>query len=405
MDAELLFRGFLGQRVHLGVSGSIAAYKALDLVRGLLRLNVSVSATLTESATRFVTPLSFEALGADPVYGGMFEPGQHPYAHLGPGQSSDLMAVVPATANTLARLAHGLADDMLSCQALAHPGPLLVAPAMNPNMWQAPPTKENVERLRQRGVDVVFPCSGMVACGDEGNGRMAPVSSILARIAFLLSPKDLVGRKVLLTLGPTREPFDAVRFWSNPSTGRMGACLAVAAWLRGADVHVVAGPCDIDLPEGITRTDVTTAREMHDAALELWPDMDVACCTAAVADFRPEPFGAGKMKKDKIAQAGLSVCFETNPDILCELGQNKSDHQLLIGFAAETDDLEGNARAKLVRKHLDIIVANPIGCQGAGFACVTNRVLVLDRNGRLEEWPELDKTEVAWRIWDHLLSV
>ncbi|WP_022662014.1 bifunctional phosphopantothenoylcysteine decarboxylase/phosphopantothenate--cysteine ligase CoaBC [Paucidesulfovibrio longus] len=405
MDTDLLFRGYLGKRVHLGVTGSVAAYKAIDLVRGLLDCNVSVSATLTDAAAKFVTPLSFAALGADPVYGAMFADGDDPYAHLGPGRAADVLAVAPCTANSLAKFACGLADDMLSCQVLAHAGPLLLAPAMNPAMWEAPATKENVARLRDRGVELVFPGSGKVACGDVGNGRLAPVAAILGHVCRLLSPQDLSGVRVLLTLGPTREKFDAVRFWSNPSTGRMGACLATAAWLRGAQVHVVAGPCSLQLPDGVARTDVTSAREMHAAVSDLWPDMDIACCTAAVADFRPRPFGETKMKKDVIGEGGLTVAFDSNPDILAGLGASKRRDQRLIGFAAETDDLRANAAAKLERKNLDLIVANPVNAHGSGFGSRTNSVLVLDRTGRREEWPSLDKSEVAWRIWDHLAEI
>jgi phosphopantothenoylcysteine decarboxylase/phosphopantothenate--cysteine ligase len=249
---------------------------------------------------------------------------------------------------------------------------------MNPAMWEAPATKENVARLRERGAELVFPGSGIVACGDVGNGRLAPVAAILGHVCRLLSPQDLSGVRVLLTLGPTREKFDAVRFWSNPSTGRMGACLATAAWLRGAEVHVVAGPCALQLPDGVARTDVTSAREMH---------------------------GETKMKKDAIGEEGFTVAFDSNPDILAGLGASKRHDQRLIGFAAETDDLRANAMAKLERKNLDLIVANPVNAPGSGFGSRTNSVLVLDRTGRREEWPSLDKSEVAWRIWDHLAEI
>ncbi|MGE4290957.1 MAG: bifunctional phosphopantothenoylcysteine decarboxylase/phosphopantothenate--cysteine ligase CoaBC [Desulfovibrio sp.] len=405
MDTDLLFRGYLGKRVHLGVTGSVAAYKAIDLVRGLLDCNVTISATLTAAASRFITPLSFSALGADPVYGAMFSAGEDPYAHLGPGRACDLLAVVPCTANSMAKFACGIADDMLSCQVLAHRGPLLLAPAMNPAMWEAPVTRDNLERLRHRGVEIVSPGSGLVACGDVGNGRLAPVAAILAHALRLLSPQDLAGRKILLTLGPTREQFDAVRFWSNPSTGRMGASLAVTAWSRGADVTVVAGPCGFALPDDIQRIDVTSALEMHAAAADLWPGMDVACCTAAVADFRPRPFGTGKMKKNAVGTGGLNIAFDANPDILAGLGANKRSDQKLIGFAAETEDLRAQAQAKLERKNLDMIVANAVNAPDSGFASRTNRVLVVDRGGRMEEWPQLEKSEVAWRIWDHLVAI
>lgn len=405
MDTGLLFNGYLGKRAHLGVCGSVAAYKAIELARGLQECNVAVSATLTRAATRFVAPLTFTALGVDPVWGDMFQDDADPYAHLAPGRTCHVLAVVPASANILAKMAHGLADDMLSCQLLAHFGPVLVAPAMNPAMWEAPATRDNVDRLRERGVELVFPDSGKVACGDTGNGRLAPVGAILGHVCRLLSPQDMAGLRVLLTLGPTREKFDPVRFWSNPSTGRMGASLATAAWLRGAEVTVVAGPCSQDLPSGVRRIDVSSAREMDAACRDLWPSMDVACCTAAVADFRPVAFGDAKMKKDAVGPDGLVVHFEQNPDILAGLGAAKRPDQRLIGFAAESHDLDANARGKLERKNLDMIVANPVNVPGAGFAAGTNQVHVYDCRGGRESWPLLAKTEVAWRIWDHLAAI
>ncbi|SKA91024.1 Phosphopantothenate-cysteine ligase [Paucidesulfovibrio gracilis DSM 16080] len=405
MDTALLFKGLLGRRAHLGVCGSVAAYKAVELLRGLQECHIAVSATLTRSAAQFITPLTFASLGADPVFGELFQTGDAPYAHLAPGRTSHVLAVVPATANILAKMANGIADDMLSCQALSHSGPVLVAPAMNPAMWEAPATKENVDRLRSRGVEVVLPASGKVACGDEGNGRLAPVSAILAHICRAISPDDLSGQRVLVTLGPTRERFDPVRFWSNPSTGRMGAALATAAWLRGAEVTVVAGPCSVALPPGVRRVDVQTALEMDSACRDLWPSMDVGCCTAAVADFRPIAFGDAKMKKDALGASGLVVSFDENPDILAGLGTLKRPDQRLIGFAAESHDLAANAQGKMQRKHLDMIVANLVNVPGSGFASGTNQVRVFDRCGGDESWPQLDKTEVAWRIWDHLAAI
>ena len=399
MDGPLSFTGFLGSRVHLGVTGSIAAYKALDLLRLLLGAGCSVSATLTASAQRFVTPLSFRSLGADPVYAGMFEEGESPFGHLGPGKTAQAMVIAPASANTLARLANGLADDMLSCQALAFPGPLVLAPAMNPAMWAAPATRENWARLLARGVIGVEPEAGPVACGDQGKGRLAALPEIHAAVLRALSPQDLAGKRVLVTLGPTRESWDPVRFWSNASSGLMGACLAVAAWLRGAEVTAVAGPVDLELPRGIRRVDVTTAAQMHAACLDLWPDMDIGCLTAAVSDFRPEPFGDKKFKKDK-AKDGLSVQFLANPDILKDLGSRKKKGQTLIGFAAETSDLAPQAKAKLKAKNLDLVVANRVDRPDSGFGGPLNTVCVLDRQGRLEHWPALPKTEVAWRVWD-----
>ena len=402
MQAHYRFAGFMGKRVHLGVTGSIAAYKALDLLRPLQEAGCIVSATLTDSAARFVTPLSFEALGASPVYTAMFGgEGETAFGHLEPGQEADVMAIVPATASTMARLAFGLADDMLSCQALAFAGPKIVAPAMNPRMWDAPATRRNWDMLGELGYIRVTPESGRVACGDTGSGRLAPVDDIFIAILRAVSPQDLAGKKVLVTLGPTREQWDAVRFWSNPSSGLMGACMAMAAHLRGAEVTVVAGPTALTFPGGIEVVPVTTAREMFDAATGLWPGMDMGCCTAAVADFRPVPFGDTKFKK--ASGEPLTVSFEPNPDILRALGESKREGQRLIGFAAESGELKAEAARKLESKRLDLIAANDISRQGSGFCSGTNRMFVLDAQGRRESWPQLDKTEVAWRLWDHLL--
>jgi len=405
MQPHYRFAGFLGKRVHLGVTGSIAAYKALDLLRSLQEAGCLVSATLTDAAAEFVRPLSFEALGASPIYGSMFDgsPSGSAFGHLEPGQAAHAMVIAPATAATIARLAFGLADDMLACQTLAFSGPKIVAPAMNPRMWEAPATRRNWEMLGELGYIRVEPSCGHVACGDTGSGRLAPVDEIFAAVLRALAPQDLAGRKVMVTLGPTREPWDAVRFWSNPSSGLMGACLAMAAYLRGADVTVVAGPTALTFPEAVRVVSVTTAQQMFEAATDLWPSMDMACCTAAVADFRPVPFGDTKFKKASGAGQGISVEFTPNPDILRTLGESKREGQRLVGFAAETGDLKSEAERKLKSKHLDLIAANDISKAGSGFASATNEMFVLDASGRRETWPQLDKTEVAWRLWDHLL--
>ena len=396
------FKHYLGKRVQLGVTGCVAAYKAYELLRMILGSGASAGVSLSAAAQKFVTPLSFAALGADPVYGALFEPGQDPFAHLSPGQCADCLVVAPATANCLAKLACGLADDMLSTQALAFAGPLLLAPAMNPRMWAAAATRENWLKLLERGVVGIEPEYGPVACGELGQGRLANPEEIFAQVLRALSPKDMAGQKVLVTLGPTREPFDAARYWSNPSSGLMGGALAVAAWLRGARVKVVAGPCEVWLPKDVEVTRVTTAKEMHAACLDLWPAQDIGCLTAAVSDFSPLPHGPHKFKKTSLPEGNLCLPFSLNPDILLELGQNKSASQKLVGFCAETQELLANAKDKLERKNLDLVVANNITRPESGFVSPTNQVLVLDAKGRQEEWPCLAKTEVAWRIWEWL---
>jgi len=406
MQTHYRFAGFMGKRVHLGVTGSIAAFKALELLRALQEADCMVSATLTDSCTKFVQGLSFEALGASPVYTSMFDGGPESdtaFGHLEPGQTADAMVIAPASANTMAKLAFGLADDMLSCQALAFAGPKVIAPAMNPRMWEAPATKRNWEMLGELGYIRVQPDCGHVACGDTGSGRLAPVEEIFVATLKALSPQDMAGKKVLVTLGPTREPWDAVRFWSNPSSGTMGACLAMAAYLRGADVTVVAGPTQLSFPSAIEVISVQTASQMYAAAMDVWPEMDMGCCTAAVADYRPVPHGKGKFKKADSAGKGITVEFEPNEDILKTLGANKKDGQKLIGFAAETDNIREAAQGKLERKNLDLIAANDISKEGSGFGVSTNQMFVLDSAGRKEMWPQLPKTEVAWRLWEHLL--
>lgn len=405
MQSHYGFAGFMGKRVHLGVTGSIAAFKALELQRALLGSDCTVSVTLTESGAKFVTPLSFEALGASQVYTGMFE-GQgedSAFGHLEPGQTADVMVIAPATAATMAKLAHGMADDMLSCQALAFAGPKIVAPAMNPRMWENQATQRNWAMLEELGFIRVAPECGDVACGDIGSGRLAPVEEIFIATLKALSPQDLAGKKVLVTLGPTREQWDAVRFWSNPSSGTMGGCMAMAAYLRGADVTVVAGPTALEFPAGMTTVSVRTAKEMYAACMDLWPTTDIGCATAAVADYAPVPFGDTKFKKAGSGDSGLTVEFTPNPDILKAMGNAKGEGQRLIGFAAESGIDQKEVERKLNSKNLDLIAANDISKSGSGFGVATNQMVVLDKSGRKETWPQLAKTEVAWRLWDHLL--
>jgi len=262
----MAFKGFLGKRMHLGVSGSIAAYKMLDLLRMFKDTGADLGVTLTDSAQKFVTPLSFEALGASPVFSTMYPVGDDVFGHLMPGEACDTFLIAPASATTIARLANGLADDMLSCQALAFSGKLVIAPAMNPRMWNNPATQENIERLRSRGHIIVEPGCGRTACMEEGKGRLAPLDEIFLHTLRSMAPQDMEGETVMVTLGPTREKWDAVRFWTNPSSGTMGASFALAAWLRGANVHAICGPGTPWLPEAINRHDVSSAAEMFEAA-------------------------------------------------------------------------------------------------------------------------------------------
>lgn len=399
------FFALKGRKAHLGVCGSVAAYKAIEVMRGLQKAGVQVSVTLTEAAARFVAPLGFEALGADPVYSAMF--GQDDgilFGHLQPGRVADALIIAPATAATLARLAAGMADDMLAAQALAFPGPIVLAPAMNPHMWANPATQANLAVLRERGYRVVEPESGLVACGDTGQGKLAAVEDILFAAARALVTQDMTGKSVLVTLGPTREQWDGVRVWTNLSTGRMGAALVQAAAARGAAVHAVAGPGVPALPPGVIRHDVASARDMLAAAEAVWPRADIGIFTAAVADFHPVPFGPAKFKKQS-AQEGFSINFAPNPDILATLAGSARPEQRILGFAAETENLEREARAKRERKKAHMIAGNLVGRPESGFASPTNSMFVCDGQGREEHWPSLPKEEVAWRLLDWLLSL
>jgi phosphopantothenoylcysteine decarboxylase / phosphopantothenate---cysteine ligase len=404
MQPHLSFPGFSGKRIHLGVTGSIAAYKALDLLRQFTAAGASVGVTLTSSAQQFVTPLAFRALGAEPLYSSLFDV-RAPLVHLAPGQQAELLVIAPATANIIAKIAHGMCDDLLTTQILAFDGPLVVAPGMNQRMWNAQATQTNWNTLKTRGVHCIEPEHGPMACGEEGKGRLPCLETIMLQALKALSPQDLSGRRVLVSFGPTIEPWDPARFWSNPSTGTMGGALAVAAWLRGGEVTAVHGPVDLWLPEPIRRIPVTTALQMNEACMQLWPDMDVACMAAAVSDFSPVPHGTAKFKKTGAAKDRLNIEFTPNPDILAEMGRRRTEQQRLIGFAAETEQLEDNARSKLRAKNLDLVMANRIGVPGSGFASATNEVLVLDRTGRTEQWPILPKTEIAWRLWDRISTL
>ncbi|WP_371865509.1 bifunctional phosphopantothenoylcysteine decarboxylase/phosphopantothenate--cysteine ligase CoaBC [Fundidesulfovibrio magnetotacticus] len=405
MPEHLRFSVHNGERVHLGITGSVAAYKAVELLRMLQELELQVSVTLTEAAARFVTPLTFQALDASPVYHGMWDGAESAFGHLEPAQEARCLLVAPATANTLAKMAHGIADDLLSTQALAFTGPVVVAPAMNPRLWDAPATQENLATLRGRGVRVLEPCSGRMACGEKGKGRLTDLRDIVAHCLKALTVQDMAGTQVLVSLGPTREFFDPARYWSNPSTGIMGGALAMAAWMRGAQVSVVHGPVDIWLPPAVSYTAVNTAREMFTACTDLWPAQDVGIMTAAVSDFSPVPHGPEKFKKRSLNSGEFTVPFAVNPDILRTLGHTKTTGQKLIGFCAETRDLAGYAAFKLKEKRCDLMVANSIASPGSGFGSPTNAVTVLDAHNRLEEWPVLPKAEVAWRLLEWLVHI
>lgn len=393
------------QRILLGVGGGIAAYKAAEVVRRLQDRGFQVQATLTASAQRFIAPLTFAALTNEKVVTELFEPGsgdgETAIEHISVPQAADLLLIAPATADLLAKLAHGLANDFLTTAHLAFQGPVVVAPAMNVNMWNHPATKANLATLRGRGVHVIDPDEGAMACGMYGPGRLAEPDVIAARVHRILQTGgDLTGRRVLITAGPTREPLDPVRYISNRSSGRMGYALAAEALARGARVTLISGPVAIDPPSGAAVISVETAAEMHRAAVEQAEQADVIIMAAAVADYRAKTASESKFKKSGGAPA---FEWEETADILAELGRRKGD-RVLVGFAAETEDLEASAAAKLHRKNCDFLVANPVGASagGAGMDSDENQGLLLGSDGERVELPRETKTAMARRIFDVL---
>ena len=392
-----------GRRILLGVTGSIAAYKAVELLRELLKRGAAVQVVMTEAATRFVAPLSFETLSRQPVlldmwslhYGSRI-------GHIEATAQADLFLIAPATARTLAKLALGLGDDFLANIYLASRCPVLVAPAMDSDMYEHPAVQANLARLRERGTHLIGPGVGELASGLVGPGRLAELSEILAAVETVLAQSgDLAGELVLVTAGPTREPIDPVRYLSNRSSGKMGYAVAEAARARGARVVLVSGPTALAPPPGVELVQVETAQEMYEAVLSRLEKATVVVKAAAVADYRPTQAAAQKIKK---AGGVPEVWLEPTPDILAEVGRRKGS-RVLIGFAAETEALVANARAKLERKRLDLVVANDVRQPGAGFEADTNAVKILDDSGQVEEVPVQSKRAVADRVIARVAAV
>ena len=398
------FTGFSGKRLQLGVTGSVSAFRAVDIMRRFQQADVQVGVTLTAAAQEFVRPLQFRSLTSGPVYEGLFDSNQAEYAHLEPAQNADVFLVAPSTANTLAKHASGIGDDLLSSQLFSFKGPIIHAPAMNPRIWAAPSVQSNISVLKKRDFLVIPPETGRMACGETGEGRLAEVEEIFLYTLKAFLPQDLAGKRFLVNFGPTREYWDPVRVVTNDSTGIMGASIALAAWLHGAEVVVVRGPTpNLWLPRFLPTTDVTSARQMHLACLDLAPGMDIICLTAAVSDYRPVTVQQTKAKKTVLGHR-ITLDLEQNPDILADIGRTRKDSQYIIGFAAETDDILRHAQRKLHEKHLDLIVANSVSHPDSGFGTATNQVHVISRYGRRETWPVLAKTEVALRIIEWFLD-
>lgn len=381
----------------LGVTGGIAAYKSVDLASRLRKAGWDVHVVMTESATKFVTPLTFQSISRHPVHVDQWEmPTSGGIEHIDLTRGVDVMLICPATANTIAKLAHGLADDLLGTSALAVRAPIVLAPAMNPAMWDHPATQANLATLASRGVRIVTPGVGEMACGDVGTGRLPELDTIQAAVeAAVAKPQSLEGLHVLVTAGGTREPIDPVRYVGNRSSGKMGYAIAQAAAERGARVTLVSS-VSLSAPAGVTVVKVATALEMREAVVSRYAEQDVVVMAAAVADYRPEETYAGKRKK---TAEPWTITMVPNPDILAELGATKT-HQFLVGFAAETGDPVAAAKDKLVRKHADLIVANDVSQPQQGFEVETNRVTVVGAEGLVADWPLMSKREVGDRLWE-----
>lgn len=391
--------------VLLGVTGCVAIYKACEIVRGLQKAGMRVKVVMTQHASEFVKPAQFRALTREPVAVGLFDdaPGD-PIHHVSLAKEADLFLIAPCTANVIAKIACGIADDLLTTTALATCAPIVIAPAMNVNMYENVATQNNIETLKLRGITIVEPDAGYLACGDTGRGRLADVEAIVEQVSCALDHNDdLEGRTVLVTAGPTIEPIDPVRFISNPSSGKMGYAIAEAARKRGAEVILVSGPVELAAPYGCETIYVKTALQMHEAVESRFDDADIAIFSAAVSDFRPVECSADKLKKGKDDSALMHLDLVANPDIIATVSARKKAGQIVIGFAAETRDVAEYARKKLHAKHADLIVGNLVG-NDRGFGKDDNEVVIV--GPATEKWlPRMSKRDIADAILDEAISI
>ncbi len=396
-------------KIALGVTGGIAAYKAAELVRRLQQDHLDIQVIMTRAAQQFIQPLTFAALTGEKVITDMFAPEaggsanvESAIEHIAVAQRIKLLVIAPATADVIAKLAHGEANDFLTTLALATKAPLVIAPAMNVNMWEHEATQQNIATLRARGAHIVDPDEGYLACGMTGAGRLASIEAIAKKVEDVLGlRRDLASETVLVTAGPTRESVDPVRYLTNRSSGKMGYAMAEAALRRGARVILVSGPTALAAPAGAELVSVVTAEEMHRAVLARMQDCTVLVKAAAVADYRPAAPQARKMKR---ASGAATLELEPTPDILADVAREKGN-RFFIGFAAETDDLAGNARKKLESKRVDMVVANDVTQEGAGFDVETNVVSIFTRDGARVDVPQMSKLEVAHRVYDEMLRM
>lgn len=384
------------KQIVLGVTGGIAAYKVVELVRQLRKRAAEVNVIMTKNAQQFVTPLTFQTISCNPVFTDLFNSFQPEIGHIALADKADILIIAPATANIIAKISSGCADDLLSTVVLATRAPVLIAPAMNDRMWGNPIVQHNVENLKKRGFRIVDPATGELACGDEGKGRLAEIEDILEEAITALTKKDLKGERILITAGPTHEPIDPVRMLTNRSSGKMGYALAKAAHRRGAEVVLVSGPTNLKAIPHVQIVQVTTSFDMKKAVLNNYKSSSVVIKAAAVADYRPKKSFQEKMKKTRKT---LSLDLERNTDILYQLGQNKGN-RILVGFAAETKSIISHAKSKLDKKNLDLIVVNHALQKGGGFGSDNNEATLIDHEGRIEALALMDKEKLADRILD-----
>ena len=385
--------------VVIGVSGGIAVYKTLDVISRLRKLGVNVKVIMTKSATEFVTPLSFQSLSQNYVVCDMFEePKTWDVEHISLAKAADVFLIAPATANVIGKIANGIADDMLTTTVMATKGKVLIAPAMNTNMYENPIVQRNISILKDLGYSFVEPESGRLACGDTGKGKLASPETIVEEVVKLLSvEKDLKGKSIVITAGPTVESIDPMRYITNRSTGKMGYSIAKKAIERGADVTLITGPTNLTPPQNLKKlVKVESAEDMYNAVVENLDENQVIIKSAAVADYKPKTYSDKKIKK---SDDDLVISLDRNKDIAYEIGKIKKD-KILVGFAAETNDLIENAKDKIKKKNLDFIVANDLTKEGAGFGVDTNIVKIIDKNGDITEYPKMQKEEVANVILD-----
>ena len=391
--------------VVIGVSGGIAAFKACDIVSRLKKLNANVHVVMTKGATEFVTPLTFQSLSQNYVVSDMFEePKTWDVEHISLAKKADVFLIAPATANVIGKIANGICDDMLTTTVMATTGKVLIAPAMNTNMYKNPILQRNINTLKELGYNFINPESGRLACGDEGEGKLASPEVIVNGVVELLNNKnkDLQGKKIMITAGPTVESIDPVRYITNRSTGKMGYAIAKMAADRGADVTLVSGPTDITPPSNIKKLiKIQSAEDMYNAIIDNFDENQVIIKSAAVADYKPKTYSDKKIKK---SNDDLVIELDRNKDIAYELGKIKKD-KILVGFAAETNDLIENAKGKVNKKNLDFIVANDLTEEGAGFGTDTNIVKIIDKEGNINKYPQMKKDEVANVILDKVKSL